>query len=108
MRLRIPSRRSLILLSLMIFTGCGSAVGQTTRGLDWEIAVISSPQNLSRLDRYKEISRQLAQGRGLTDEQAKALAREGKAIAHLDGGLHSTEVAGAQHSIQLAYNLVSA
>jgi hypothetical protein len=82
-------------------------VGKTTRGLDWEIAVISSPQNLARLDRYKEISKQLALGRGLTDEQAKALAREGKAIVHLDGGLHSTEVAGAQHSIQLAYNLIA-
>ena len=26
---------------------------------------------------------------------------------HIDGGLHSTEVAGAQHSILLAYKLVS-
>src|SRR6266436_9388453 len=49
------------------------SVGKTTRGLDWEIALISSPQNLERLDRYKDISRRLALGRGLTDEQAKAL-----------------------------------
>src|ERR1700686_2115315 len=54
-------------------------VGKTTRGLDWEIAIISSPQNLAQLDKYKDISRRLAQGRGLTDETAKALAREGKA-----------------------------
>ena len=83
------------------------SVGKTTRGLDWEIALISSTQNLERLDRYKDISRRLALGRGLTDEQAKALAREGKAIVHLDGGLHSTEVAGAQQTIQLAYKLVA-
>jgi len=83
------------------------SVGKTTRGLDWEIALISSPQNLERLDRYKDISRRLALGRGLTDDQAKALAHEGKAIVHLDGGLHSTEVAGAQHTIQLAYKLVA-
>jgi hypothetical protein len=82
-------------------------VGKTTRGLDWEIAIISSPQNLAQLDKYKDISRRLAQGRGLTDEAAKALAREGKAIVHIDGGLHSTEVAGAQQSIALAYKLVS-
>ncbi len=82
-------------------------VGQTTRGLDWEIAVISSPKNLANLDRYKDISRRLAQARGLTDDQAHGLAREGKAIVHLDGGLHSTEVAGAQQSIALAYKLVS-
>src|ERR1700704_373585 len=71
-------------------------VGKTTRGLDWEIALISSPQNLAKLDRYKEISRRLADGRGLTDEEAHTLAREGKAIVHIDGGLHSDEVAGAQ------------
>jgi hypothetical protein len=82
-------------------------VGKTTRGLDWEIALISSPQNLANLDRYKEISRRLADGRGLTDQEAKTLAREGKAIVHIDGGLHSTEVAGAQQSINLAYKLVS-
>src|SRR6201987_3111262 len=65
------------------------SVGKTTRGLDWEIAIISSPQNLAQLDKYKDISRRLADGRGLTAEQAKAMAREGKAIVHIDGGLHS-------------------
>jgi zinc carboxypeptidase len=83
------------------------SVGKTTRGLDWEIALISSPRNLAQLDRYKDISRRLALGRGLSDEDARPLAREGKAIVHLDGGLHSTEVAGAQHTIQLAYKLIA-
>ena len=83
-------------------------VGKTTRGADWEIAIISSPQNLANLDRYKEVSRRLADGRGIDDQMARALAREGKAIVHLDGGLHSTEVAGGQHAINLAYRLVSA
>src|SRR5262252_7343505 len=42
-------------------------VGKTTRGLDWEIAIISSPANLAKLDRHKEISQRLARGRGLDD-----------------------------------------
>ena len=83
------------------------SVGKTTRGVDWEIAAISSPQNLAQLDKYKSISHRLGQARGLTDEAARALAREGKAIVHVDGGMHSTEVAGAQQSIALAYKLVS-
>src|SRR5260370_11229068 len=82
-------------------------VGKTTRGQDWEIAIISSPQNLAQLDKYKEISRRLALGRDLTDDSAKTLAHEGKVIVHIDGGLHSTEVAGAQQSIALAYKLVA-
>src|SRR5437899_10039200 len=82
-------------------------VGKTTRGLDWEIAIISSPKNLAKLDRYKEISRRLADGRGLSGQEARTLAREGKTIVHIDGGLASTEVVGAQQSINLAYKLVS-
>ena len=82
-------------------------VGKTTRGLDWEVAIISSPETLANLDKYKNISRKLADGRGLSDAEARELARQGKAIVHIDGGLHSTEVAGAQQSINLAYKLVS-
>ncbi|HKE26493.1 MAG TPA: M14 family metallopeptidase [Bryobacteraceae bacterium] len=83
-------------------------VGKTTRGVDWYIAIISSPQNLASLDKYKETARRLALVKGLTDAQAHELARAGKVIVHIDGGLHATEVAAAQHCIQLAYDLVTA
>src|ERR1700722_4698798 len=83
-------------------------VGKTTRGLDWYIAVISSAQNLASLDKYKDAARRLALVKGLTDAQAHDLAHTGKVIVHIDGGLHATEVAPAQHAIQLAYNLVTA
>ncbi len=82
-------------------------VGETSEGLSWYLAIISSAENLADLERYKEISLRLAHPAGLSDEEAMALAREGKAIVHIDGGLHSTEVAGHQHTIQLAYDLVS-
>ena len=45
------------------------SVGKTTRGLDWEIALISSPQNLAQLDQYKSISQRLALARGLNDDR---------------------------------------
>lgn len=83
-------------------------VGKTTRGLDWEIAIISSPENLAQLDKFKDINHQLTWARGLDDSAAHALARQGKIFVHIDGGMHSTEVAGAQHSIILAYKLLSA
>jgi hypothetical protein len=82
-------------------------VGKSTRGEEYEIAVISSPENLARLDEYKSIARKLADSRDLTEAQAKELARTSKVIVHIDGGMHSSEVAGGQHSIQLAYKLVS-
>src|SRR6202023_2683931 len=55
-------------------------VGKTTRGRDWWIAFISTPENLAKLERQKEISRKLAVSRGLSDAQARQLAQEGKAI----------------------------
>ena len=82
-------------------------VGKTTQGRDWYIALISSPSNLRDLAKYKSIAQKLALVRGLDDASAHALAREGKAIVHIDGGLHATEVAHAQHTIQLAYDLVT-
>ncbi len=82
-------------------------IGKTSRGLDWYVAVISSPANLAKLDQYKDAARRLALVKGLTDAQARELAHTSKAIVHIDGGLHATEVASAQHAIQLAYNLVS-
>jgi hypothetical protein len=82
-------------------------VGKTTRGADWYVALISSPANLQNFARYKGIAQRLAAVRGLDDNAARQLAREGKAIVHIDGGLHSTEVAGQEHTLQLAYHLVS-
>jgi len=82
-------------------------VGKTTRGLDWYIALISSPRNLADLEHYKDVARRLALVRGVSDAEARERARSGKVIVHIDGGLHATEVACAQHTIQLAYDLVS-
>ncbi|HET9784800.1 MAG TPA: M14 family zinc carboxypeptidase, partial [Terriglobales bacterium] len=82
-------------------------VGKTTRGLDMDIALISSPENLAQLDHYRDLNRQLTWARGLDDAAAHALARQGKVFIHIDGGMHSTEVAGGQQSIALAYKLVA-
>ena len=43
----------------------------------------------------------------LTDAQARSLAQEGKSVVWIDGGLHATEVLGAQQLIQTVYELVS-
>src|SRR5271165_4116879 len=45
-------------------------VGKSTRGQDIEVAVISSPENLAKLDEYKKIAGRLAKAAGLNDDQA--------------------------------------
>lgn len=82
-------------------------IGKTEEGRSQFMMVISSPANMKNLDRYKEISRRLAHAEGLTDEQARALAAEGKAVVWIDGGLHATEVVGAHQLIQIIYELIS-
>jgi Zinc carboxypeptidase len=81
--------------------------GKTTQGRTMYYALVSSPDNLSKIDRYREIARRLAHPQGLSDAEARQLARDGRAFVHIDGGLHSTEVAGPQHTPLLLHDLVS-
>jgi hypothetical protein len=81
--------------------------GKTTQGRTMYFALISTPENLAKIDRYREIWQRLAHPAGLSDADAQKLAQEGKALVHIDGGLHATEVAGPQHTPLLAYDLVS-
>jgi hypothetical protein len=81
--------------------------GKTSLGRTMYFALISTPKNLDQIERYRQIAQRLAHPLGLTDASARELARDGKPIIHIDGGLHSTEVAGAQHTPLLAYDLVS-
>jgi hypothetical protein len=82
-------------------------VGRTTLGRDWHVVVISSAENLASLDRWRDVARRLADPRGLDDAQALALAREGKAVVDISGGLHASEVAGPASVLTLAWELAS-
>ncbi len=82
-------------------------IGPTAEGRRQWMTVISSPENLKKLDHYKEISQKLAHAEGLTEEQAHALAREGKAVVWIDGGLHASESVGSQQLMETVYQMVS-
>ena len=60
-------------------TACSSSsAGQSTEGREMLVAVISSEANLARLEHYRDIARRLALVRGLSDDEARALARGGQ------------------------------
>ncbi|MBI2834402.1 MAG: peptidase [Acidobacteria bacterium] len=82
-------------------------IGRTAEDRPMIMAIITSPDNHKKLERYREISRRLALAEGLTDEQARALAAEGRAVVWIDGGLHGTEVTGAQQLLETAYQMTS-
>ncbi|MFA7587177.1 MAG: M14 metallopeptidase family protein [Novosphingobium sp.] len=82
-------------------------IGETSEGRRQYMMVVSSPDNLARLDHYRDVARSLASAEGLDDAQARALARDGKAVVWIDGGMHATEVEHAQALIQAVYDMVS-
>ena len=83
------------------------SIGKTEEGREQWMATITSPANRPNLDRYREIARRLAQAEGVTEEEARALAAEGRAVVWIDGGLHATEVLGIQQLMELVWQMVS-
>ncbi|HKP74138.1 MAG TPA: M14 family zinc carboxypeptidase [Longimicrobiaceae bacterium] len=81
-------------------------MGRTAEGRTQYMAIVSSPANLRNLEHYRQISEQLARGR-VDSATAVRLAREGKAVVWIDGGLHASEVLGAQQLMETLWQLVS-
>jgi hypothetical protein len=82
-------------------------IGKTAEGRPHLMAIVTSPANHKNLQKYRDISRRLAFAEGLTDDAARALAKEGKAVVWIDGGLHATETLGAQQLAEMVYQMVS-
>jgi hypothetical protein len=82
-------------------------LGATTLGNRFITVVITSPENFAEIDRYVEIGRRLADGRGVSEAEARELAREGKVTVVLNNNIHSTEIASSQGSVRLAYEMAT-
>ncbi|MEJ5963044.1 M14 family metallopeptidase [Pedobacter immunditicola] len=82
-------------------------IGKTEEGRSQYIMVISAPANLKKIDRFKEISQKLARAENLTDAVAAKLAKDGKPVVWIDGGLHANETVATQQLIELYYQLLS-
>src|SRR5436190_22330292 len=64
-------------------------IGKSSEGRMMYLGIITSPENHKNLARFKEIAQRLARADGVTDDQALALATEGKAVVWIDGGIHA-------------------
>lgn len=82
-------------------------IGSTEENRKQYVMIVSSPANLKKIDRYKEISQKLARAENLTDEEAAKLSLEGKPVVWIDGGLHATETVATQQLLETYYQLVS-
>jgi len=84
-----------------------------TEGSPYIIAVIAAPETIRDLDKYKALQRQLADPRTMPpdrrDDKAyrAELLADAKTTIVVTFGLHSSECAGSQTSMELAYDLAT-
>ncbi|OLC08927.1 MAG: hypothetical protein AUH42_00290 [Gemmatimonadetes bacterium 13_1_40CM_70_11] len=81
---------------------------KTTLGAPFVALVISSPQNLRRLDHYRRLNAKLADPRTLAStREAHEALRDGRTIVLITSSVHSTEVGGHLSPVLLAHRLAT-
>ena len=84
-------------------------LGQSTLKKPMIVAFISARENILALEKYKDIQKQLADPRKVTqDAQRDRLLADGKVVVAISCSIHSTEIVASQMSMQLAYELATA
>jgi hypothetical protein len=84
-------------------------IGKSTNGKPMIVAFISSPGNISNLERYRQMNAKLADPRTIRDEaELNNILANGKSIVSISCSIHSTEIVASQMSMNLAYELATA
>ncbi|MFC1476966.1 M14 family zinc carboxypeptidase [candidate division KSB1 bacterium] len=82
-------------------------LGESTLGNPFLLAIFSSPDNLRNLEKYRQINKQLADPRGLSESEINNLISEGKYVSAQTYSLHATEVGGINCVSELAHELLT-
>ena len=83
-------------------------LGKTTLGAPFVALAISSPQNLKRLDYFRQVNAGLADPRVFkTQRAARDALNNGRAIVLITSSIHSNEVGGHLTPVLLAYRLAT-
>jgi hypothetical protein len=81
------------------------SIGMSDEGREMLAAAIADSATIANLDGYREVTRRLADPRGLSEEDARALIGRGKPIYYLTGSIHSPETGSPEMLMELAYRL---
>ncbi len=81
--------------------------GTTDEGRETVVVFVGSDESIRELERYRQHLGKLADPRGLTEAEARAVIADAKPIYHVIGGLHSGETGPPEMLMELAYRLVA-
>lgn len=81
--------------------------GLTEEGRQQYLMIISSPDNLKNIEKYRKISQTLGRAEDISEDEAKELANQGKPIVWIDGGMHSNEMVGSHQLVETFYQLTN-
>ena len=82
-------------------------LGKTTEGRPFVMLTVSAPENLARIQEYKDIVSRLSDPRKTSPEEARGLIARGKTVMIITFNIHSTEIASSQTAAAFAYRMVS-
>lgn len=82
-------------------------LGKTTLGEPYLLLVISAPETILELPRFKAMQQQLASPRQTSTEAAEVIAQTGKAVVLVGANVHSTEIGTSQMMNDLVYQLAA-
>jgi hypothetical protein len=82
-------------------------MGPSTEGNPFLLVIISSPANLARLERLREVNARISDPRGIPESEIRKLVAEGKAVICQTMSLHATEIGGTQMAQELTYDLLT-
>jgi len=82
-------------------------VGKSTEGRPYLAMYISSPENLARLEEYRQMNLKLADPRGVPQEELDRIVKDGKAIVVQSYDLHSTEIGSSLTAVEFTYDMVT-
>jgi hypothetical protein len=81
------------------------SLGKSEEGREMIAVVVSDEATIANLDRYREITRKLADPRAISDEEARRLIAEGKPVYYATGAMHSPETGSPEMLMELVYRL---
>jgi len=82
-------------------------IGMTEEGRHQFMLIISSPENIKNLEKYRQISLKMAHAEGMNDDEARQVSKQGKVVVWIDGGLHASETVGIHQLIETSWQLIS-